>query len=54
MMKRLLSFALFLHVLTIVVTAHAADAPPGFASLFNGRDLAGWRGRPHLDPREEA
>ena len=28
-------------------------APAGFVSLFNGRDLAGWRGRPHLDPAEE-
>jgi len=34
--------------------ARAADAPPaGFTPLFNGRDLAGWRGRPHLDPRQE-
>ncbi len=32
----------------------AADPPPGFRSLFSGRDLAGWRGRPHLDPRQEA
>lgn len=32
-----------------------AEAPPeGFASLFNGADLAGWRGRPHADPREES
>ncbi len=23
-------------------------------SLFNGKDLVGWRGRPHLDPAEEA
>ena len=33
----------------------SAEAPPaGFAPLFNGRDLTGWRGRPHLDPRREA
>ena len=30
--------------------ASAAEVPPGFTRLFNGRDLAGWRGRPHLDP----
>jgi hypothetical protein len=24
----------------------AAQAPPGFTSLFNGKDLSGWRGRP--------
>jgi hypothetical protein len=27
-------------------TSHAADGapPPGFAALFNGRDLTGWKG----------
>ena len=34
--------------------ARAAQPPDGFLSLFNGTDLAGWRGRPHLDPRKEA
>ena len=28
--------------------------PSGFTTLFNGKDLTGWRGRPHLDPRTEA
>ncbi|MBC8405406.1 MAG: DUF1080 domain-containing protein [Planctomycetes bacterium] len=28
--------------------------PPGFSALFNGKDLSGWRGRPHLDPSKEA
>ena len=46
MAQRLLSVALFLYALTIVVTVRAAGAPPGFTSLFNGRNLAGWRGRP--------
>ena len=33
----------------------AADAPPaGFTPLCNGQDLSGWRGRPHLDPRQDA
>jgi hypothetical protein len=32
----------------------SAKPPEGFTSLFNGTDLAGWRGRPHLDPRKEA
>ncbi|MCH2101651.1 MAG: DUF1080 domain-containing protein [Planctomycetes bacterium] len=27
--------------------------PSGFTTLFNGKDLTGWRGRPHLDPRTE-
>jgi hypothetical protein len=35
----------------LATTAHArqpanSDPPPGFTSLFNGRDLSGWRGRP--------
>jgi len=29
------------------------EPPAGFRSLFNGQDLSGWRGRPHLDPRQE-
>lgn len=28
--------------------------PGGFEPLFDGETLAGWRGRPHLDPRVEA
>jgi len=32
----------------------AAEPPAGFTPLFNGHDLTGWRGRPHLDPRKEA
>ena len=34
--------------------ARADEPPAGFTPLFNGRDLSGWRGRPHLDPRQEA
>ena len=30
------------------------SAPEGFTALFNGRDLEGWHGRPHLDPRKWA
>ncbi len=29
-------------------------APAGFKALFNGKDLEGWHGRPHLDPRNWA
>lgn len=33
--------------------AQEANHPPnGFRPLFNGRDLEGWHGRPHRDPRE--
>jgi hypothetical protein len=39
----------------LLAAAAVADEPPqGFRALFNGRDLAGWRGRPQLDPQKEA
>jgi hypothetical protein len=28
------------------------QVPEGFVALFNGRDLEGWHGCPHLDPRK--
>ncbi len=37
-----------------VAVAKPAVAPTGWTALFNGRDLAGWRGRPHFDPAKEA
>ncbi len=45
----------------LAIAACAANAsaaehntpPLGFTALFNGKDTSGWRGRPHLDPREE-
>lgn len=40
-------------MLTAAVAA-ASEPPVGFAPLFNGRNLSGWRGRPHLDPAKEA
>ena len=30
----------------LALLAQTASPPPGFTSLFNGRDLSGWRGRP--------
>jgi hypothetical protein len=48
-------------VLTMACAASAQDSnatkkpPQGFISVFNGKDLSGWRGRqPNYDPREEA
>ena len=43
----------------VVVSAgpllHAQKPPSGFTSLFNGKDLSGWRGRqPNYNPAEEA
>lgn len=67
--SRALSFFFFSALLGILLTpfadAQAAKgklgkqqgvqkAPLGFTALFNGKDLQGWRGRPHLDPAKEA
>lgn len=32
----------------------AVDPPEGFTALFNGKDLTGWHGMPHFDPRKLA
>src|SRR5947209_17290679 len=32
--------------------AQQAAPPKGFIALFNGKDLAGWHGMPHYDPRK--
>lgn len=32
------------------VLAYAQEPPEGFVALFNGQDLTGWHGCPHLDP----
>ena len=40
---------------TLVLTAGllpAAQPPPGFTALFNGRDLTGWRGGTTFDHRK--
>jgi len=48
--------ALVLTGALLIAAPAAAQAPPaGFTSLFNGKDLAGWRGRqPNYNPAEEA
>lgn len=41
--------------LVIAAPAAAQKPPAGFTSLFNGKDLSGWRGRqPNYNPAEEA
>jgi len=52
--KRLLSFAL-VAVMSITVTGafgqkHQGEALKGFTPLFNGENLKGWHGRPHVSP----
>lgn len=32
----------------------AAEVPDGFKAIFNGKDLTGWHGMPHFDPRDLA
>ena len=42
---------------SITPAARAADGtipPRGFVALFNGKELAGWNGMPHFDPRKLA
>lgn len=41
-------------IVTGTLPAQHNSPPPGFTALFNGRDLTGWRGRPHLAPSKEA
>ena len=48
------AFALAM-ALSLAAPAIAQIPPAGFTSLFNGRDLSGWRGRqPNYNPAEEA
>lgn len=37
-----------------VITFANPPLPAGFVALFNGKDLAGWHGMPHFDPRQLA
>lgn len=53
MTSRVLAVAASL-CLVVPVQGAPADPPPGFVALFNGKDLAGWHGLPHTDPRELA
>ncbi|MFN5198483.1 MAG: DUF1080 domain-containing protein, partial [Planctomyces sp.] len=42
----------FLSVVSAV--SGAAEPPEGFHAIFNGKDLEGWHGMPHFDPRDLA
>ncbi|MEY4200373.1 MAG: hypothetical protein RLZZ265_2113 [Verrucomicrobiota bacterium] len=41
-----------LAALAFTATAFAAQPPPGFTALFNGKDLKGWRGGSTFDHRK--
>ena len=34
-----------------IASAQTVTPPPGFTALFNGKDLTGWHGLEHFDPR---
>ena len=44
-------FASLLAAASGLAASHAAQPPPGFTSLFNGKDLTGWRGGDTFDHR---
>ncbi len=53
-MKVLSASPAFIIVLALLSAARADhhEAPEGFAPLFNSKDLTGWHGLGHFDPRE--
>ncbi len=50
-MALIAGIAVSLKAQTVMETSLPAD---GFRAIYDGHSFAGWRGRPHLDPREEA
>src|SRR5213595_1575211 len=53
-MRLLSSSTLLLIASTSLAAPGLKDAPKGFVALFNGKDLTGWHGMPHFDPRKLA
>ncbi len=47
---RVVSLGLVVLSLAITITARADEPSSTFTPIFNGKDLAGWRGMPHFDP----
>ena len=41
-------------VVSACTVVAASEVPEGFQPIFNGKDLAGWHGMPHFDPRDLA
>ncbi|MEN9557327.1 MAG: hypothetical protein RLZZ232_3613 [Planctomycetota bacterium] len=41
-------------LLLVSSSLSAAEPPEGFRAIFNGKDLEGWHGMPHFDPRDLA
>ena len=53
---RMITVPLFLlfSISALFPLADAADPPAGFTSIFNGKDLTGWRGMGHFNPQKLA
>ncbi len=48
-----LSLVSLLYVFSMTATAQESNQPPrGFTAIFNGKDLSGWHGMGHFDPRK--
>ena len=41
-------------IINLCNVSPAAEVPEGFHAIFNGKDLTGWHGMPHFDPRDLA
>ena len=39
-------------IINLCNVSPAAEVPEGFHAIFNGKDLTGWHGMPHFDPRD--
>ena len=48
----LLSASAALGNVKLISSVQADEIPAGFTPIFNGKDLAGWYGMPHFDPRK--
>ena len=45
MLKQLPQFLIVAGTIFCFVNTSVGDEPPGFKSLFNGKDLSGWEGQ---------
>jgi len=50
----LLLVPVLLTLTDVNISSAADEVPDGFQAIFNGKDLTGWHGRPHFDPRKLA
>lgn len=48
------SVSVFLLLCSLWTQRSFAEVPEGFTPIFNGKDLTGWHGKPHFDPRKLA